>query len=288
MFTSVITTAFFSAAFVAAAPVVQRGQPADWAAAYLEPYPIYHTRYLALDCEAKHQTTFFDDCCHPLQASQSLADRKPYCSPNASAVSSASDYTETATATGSADLDAATQYISATSSVMSEYVSVTAAEASSSTTISDAVADWAKQHTSTSTYEAPTSTSTYKAPTSTSTQAAATSAASSSSDVKTGGFATYFWQNGQAGECGTVHSDSDLIAAIDYSYWPDFETNSNSQYCGRSITLTNTNNGKSVKVKVADVCPTCDTDNSLDLSYGAFTSIADASDGEVPITWYFS
>lgn len=32
----------------------------------IQPYNTYNTRYLALDCEDKHDTSFFDDCCHPL------------------------------------------------------------------------------------------------------------------------------------------------------------------------------------------------------------------------------
>lgn len=105
----------------------------------------------------------------------------------------------------------------------------------------------------------------------------------------TGGFATYFYQGGNAGECGTVHSDYDKVIAIDANgWWSDYQSNNASPYCGKWITLTNTNNGKSVTAMVADVCPTCDTNNSLDLSLGAFEAIADTSAGEVPITWVWA
>lgn len=105
-------------------------------------------------------------------------------------------------------------------------------------------------------------------------------------NVITGGFATYYWQNGNAGACGNYHSDWDYIGAIDIAWYGD--DSQQSQYCGRSVTITNLNNGKSVTITVADVCPTCDTSNSFDLSYGAFTAIASEADGEVPITWYFN
>ncbi|KIK68502.1 hypothetical protein GYMLUDRAFT_35932 [Collybiopsis luxurians FD-317 M1] len=100
-----------------------------------------------------------------------------------------------------------------------------------------------------------------------------------------GGFATYFWQNGVAGACGTVHSDSDMISAIDVARYGD--TGTESELCGKYVKITNTNNQKTVTVMIADACPTCNNDNSIDLSYGAFTSIATEAEGMVPITWEF-
>ncbi|OBZ75997.1 hypothetical protein A0H81_04336 [Grifola frondosa] len=75
-----------------------RAVPATYDQGYLESYVTYHTRYLALDCEAKHNTTFFADCCHPLLATETLAqNRKPYCNPSAAASSSASAAEPTST-----------------------------------------------------------------------------------------------------------------------------------------------------------------------------------------------
>lgn len=100
------------------------------------------------------------------------------------------------------------------------------------------------------------------------------------------GYGTFYWQGGNAGACGTVHSDSDLIGAIkDDWYGPTGEV---SPLCGKQVSITNTNNGKNVVITVADVCPTCETHDSFDLSYGAFTQIAAESDGQVPISWYFT
>jgi len=239
-----------------------------------------HARYTALDCRDKHDTTFFDDCCHPLLASESLSDLPSYCTPNATASSSASAFTETAASTDSANLDAATEYSSATASVVSEYSSATAAQATASTTIANSVADWAHTHTSTSTYVAPTTSSTSAAATSTS-----SGGSGGSGQVHTDGKATFFYQQGQAGECGQVRSDSEMLIAIDKSWWPDYETNSESSLCGKWIEVTNTENGKSVEAEVVDVCPTCVSDNSLDLSTGAFDQIASENTGTVSITW---
>ena len=62
------------------------------------------------------------------------------------------------------------------------------------------------------------------------------------------------------------------------------DLSSRSSNCGRKIELTNTNNGKSVSVVVADACPTCLHEDDLDLSFAAFTSIATVEEGEVPST----
>ena len=79
------------------------------------------------------------------------------------------------------------------------------------------------------------------------------------------------------------------MVAIDAAgWWQDYESNSNGKYCGKYVTIKNTDNGKEIVAMVADVCPTCDTNNSLDLSTGAFNAIAAESDGEVPIEWWFN
>ncbi|KAH7335046.1 RlpA-like double-psi beta-barrel-protein domain-containing protein-containing protein [Rhizoctonia solani] len=108
---------------------------------------------------------------------------------------------------------------------------------------------------------------------------------SGSSEVYTGGFATYFYQNGVAGACGTVHSDSDYIVAADYRRYGDLSKQSD--LCGKKVLITNTKNGKTVTCTVADACPTCNNGNSLDLSEGAFKAIAPLDDGMVPITYTF-
>jgi len=121
-----------------------------------------------------------------------------------------------------------------------------------------------------------TTTSTHKAsPTS--------SPPSSGNTLKGSGQGTYFTQNGVAGACGKVHPDSAKVVALDTQLYGN--TGEASQYCGKTITITNTNNGKTVTAIVADACPTCGGKDYVDMSVGAFTEIATEEEGEVPITW---
>lgn len=94
--------------------------------------------------------------------------------------------------------------------------------------------------------------------------------------------ATFFYQDGNPGACGAVHSDNDFICAIDQDRYGS--SGNASPLCGQQVTITNTNNGKSVTVTIADDCPTCDNSNSIDLSVGAFQAIGSLSDGLLPST----
>lgn len=94
--------------------------------------------------------------------------------------------------------------------------------------------------------------------------------------------ATWFSQNGVAGACGTVHSDDDLIAALDYRSYGDL--GAKSEYCGQKIRVSW--QGKTVDVIVADACPTCYNSASVDLSKAAFEALADLSVGELQDSKY--
>ncbi|BGP12448.1 hypothetical protein JCM10213v2_000365 [Rhodosporidiobolus nylandii] len=143
-----------------------------------------------------------------------------------------------------------------------------------------------KAYTPPTTSYAPKTTTTSYAPKPTTTQAAATKAASnyksSSSSGSSGsysGTATYFYQNGVAGACGTVHSDSDYIIALQTSMY------SGGSNCGRTVSING--NGKTITAKVADECPTCVSSGSIDLSEAAFKSLAGLDAGVVSVTWDF-
>jgi hypothetical protein len=93
--------------------------------------------------------------------------------------------------------------------------------------------------------------------------------------------ATFFYQKGNAGACGTVHQDTDMICAIDSARF-------NQNLCGKSVQI-NYAQGNTITVTVADECPTCDNANSIDLSKGAFGQLTNQglNLGQVPISWDF-
>ena len=101
--------------------------------------------------------------------------------------------------------------------------------------------------------------------------------------------ATYFYQNGNPGACGSYKSDSDAVVALNGgTYWNSDYSQGNPD-CGRWVTIVNESNGKTVVAQVNDACPTCTGNGeSLDLSVAAFQAIADLSQGQVNIKWKFN
>ncbi|GAA5871812.1 hypothetical protein JCM3774_000306 [Rhodotorula dairenensis] len=119
-------------------------------------------------------------------------------------------------------------------------------------------------------------------------QAAAAAAAAAEAQKKptggnvyTGGYATYYTQNGVAGHCGSVNPDSAYIVALPSA------TYAGGSHCGQQVTITRTSTGKTIQATVADSCPTCVNNACLDLSVAAFTAIATEAEGMVDITWQF-
>jgi len=98
--------------------------------------------------------------------------------------------------------------------------------------------------------------------------------------LTTGGIATFFSQNGVAGACGKVHSDNDIVCAL------QTQTYDNGANCGKTVAITNTKTGKTVNVLVADECPTCNDPQSIDLSNGAYKALGGTvEEGIFPIAW---
>lgn len=266
------TLALATVGSVSGLVVPRKEPPKGWLPSILEDYNVYHTRYLALGCENKHNTAFFNQCCHPLLKSQKLSDRPAQCTPSKTTTSVAAPPTATDDGDGDDDEcddsdDDATSQVP-TSTVHSASTSHTASASHAVKTTSEPA-------------------STHKP---SSTQAAATpskSAApnSGSSQVFTDGFATFFFQNGVAGACGVIHSDSDLIAAIDERRYGN--SGLKSALCGKQVEITNPKNGKSVVVTIVDDCPTCNNADSIDLSVAAFNKIATEAEGMVNIHWKF-
>lgn len=107
------------------------------------------------------------------------------------------------------------------------------------------------------------------------------SAASSvpgSSSESTGsikGTASYYTEwSSNPGSCGFIPGKDELIAAVNSQYMP--------AKCNQCIQVNY--EGKSIKVKVTDTCPACDS-TKLDLSNTAFAQLAPLDKGILQITW---
>jgi rare lipoprotein A (peptidoglycan hydrolase) len=293
-----LATLALAAVSVSGLVIPRKTAPPNWAWGYLEDYTTYHVRYLALDCESQHGQSFFDDCCHPLLATETLQkDRKPMCTPDSQAYSSAMAAEPTSTVNTPADDDDGDDCDDDGDNLPSSSTSSSSTfSSSSSPTPSPKPNGNNAPDTSTHTTPPPSHTHTSTSTSSTSTASPSNGGGSSNSgsssgsssgdgDLITGGVATFFTQGGNAGACGQVHQDSDFIAAMDQARYGN--AGGVSPLCGKQVKITNTKNGKTVTVTVADDCPTCENPNSIDLSVAAFDSIAPASDGEVPIVWSF-
>ncbi|KAK4055298.1 hypothetical protein OIV83_000581 [Microbotryomycetes sp. JL201] len=94
------------------------------------------------------------------------------------------------------------------------------------------------------------------------------------------GQATWYEQHGNYGSCGWKSSDGDKVVAVNT---PQV---ANQGHCGKWVVIQNTANGRQLRAKVADECPTCAW-GSLDLSVGAFKELGNLDQGVLPIKWYF-
>jgi len=235
--------------------------PSTYDTNYLEPYFNYHARYLALGCEYNHGNDFFAACCHPMLKNETLSDLDPRCTPDPTVVSSVSASLEGVTSSS-----ASASSTSAPASTTEVAVAQNIQESSSSS--------W----TPTTTWSSSSAPATTWSSSSSWTPSSSSSAAASTGSVMTGGFGTWFNQNGVAGACGTVHQDTDQIVAMDSAIY-------NQGLCGKQVKITNTANGQSVVATVADECPTCNNANSIDMSLGTFEALADLGVGLLTISW---
>ncbi|ODN92817.1 hypothetical protein L198_05613 [Cryptococcus wingfieldii CBS 7118] len=115
---------------------------------------------------------------------------------------------------------------------------------------------------------------------------ASSSAASSSASLSSGDFsgqATYYTVTGTGSACEVTVTDDDYIVALNQPQYTD------SDHCGDTVTITNTENGNTATARVADECPGCDS-GSLDMSPGLFGALNDDDydEGVFAITWSFS
>jgi len=269
-----VALALVATSSVSALVVPRTDPPPGWASDYLEPYDTYHTRYLALSCQTQHGTQFFDDCCHPLLATETLeANRPPQCVPGSQAYSSAMNAEPTSSGDspansnddGDDNCDDSGDTTPTTPTSPPPYTAPTPGPDSSPAPNPTPVAS-------------PTTTTTTYA-------SSPTPDYSDDTSLITGGVATFFYQNGVAGACGAVNPDTAFIAAIDQERYGN--SGDKSSLCGKQVQITNPSNNKSVTVTIADDCPTCQNGNSIDLSFAAFLEIATEAEGLVDIVWKF-
>ncbi|KAG0146459.1 hypothetical protein CROQUDRAFT_92599 [Cronartium quercuum f. sp. fusiforme G11] len=90
---------------------------------------------------------------------------------------------------------------------------------------------------------------------------------------------TFFYQEGAAGACGNVNSDSTPLVALPTHMYDG------GVHCGKSVMIKNTANGKTVVAKVQDMCPGCPSSDSLDLSTGAYDALGSEDTGVLSIQW---
>ncbi|KAF5681348.1 expansin family [Fusarium denticulatum] len=89
-----------------------------------------------------------------------------------------------------------------------------------------------------------------------------TAPANEQPQIFTGGFATWVFQNGIMGDCGSVSHDTDFVVALDYRRYDRSK-------CGQKIRVTATSGrhiGLSIDVTIVDACYACVNENSMDLS----------------------
>ncbi|KAJ4487894.1 hypothetical protein J3R30DRAFT_3695549 [Lentinula aciculospora] len=280
---SIATLVLLSAAVTAPAAgyvVPRKETPSTYAVGYLEDYQTYHARYLAIRCQYQHNNaTFFNACCHPMLATETLETARPSsCIPSTSASSSASAAEATSTVTTPADEDNGDDNDDCDDgdddeSTTSSVVFTSSATPSSTSEISSTFSStFSEPTTSPESTPTPTSTQDVQTTSSSSVQSTPTSgsvdASSGSSQVFTGGHATYYDQNGVAATAHYGSGDGSI-----------------SQYCGQTVTIIGL--GKTMQATVADECPTCDNNNDLDMSVALFQSFTDLSVGEFYISWLF-
>ncbi|KAJ7581463.1 hypothetical protein C8J56DRAFT_960111 [Mycena floridula] len=251
----------------------------------LEDYTIYHTRYLALNCDSKHDTSFFDQCCHPLLINDQLETSRPaYCTPTRSAVSSASAAEPTSTVATPYDHGCEEWEDNGNSS--SSIAPVASIH-------EDVDEECDQPDNSLSTVHRASNTSTHIVDTDFAAKRASSIISDDDSEVEyadfqviTGGFATWYTQDGTVGACGKKHKDSELVVAMNAKLYGNM--GKISSICGRNVVITNLKNGKTVEALVADACPGCPNSASIDLSIATFEKISTLPVGEIPIKWYYA
>ncbi|KAG8759983.1 hypothetical protein FRC14_004425 [Serendipita sp. 396] len=272
---------------------------ADWSSQSppLESYWRFKNRYNSLGCGNQQGSDFYTNCCYPLTADESLSSRPAECTPS-SLTCGGNVSVQSVVTSSNAPASAPAPTYSSESQDNNDYDY----DDDSDLPICEDPNDDGEWHDDTSVYtdpSVPSSSSDAATPAATDTGNSGNTENSGNTgntdntntgstpygDLHQGGHATYYYQGGNAGACGDYHGDGDYIGAIDSFYYGDL--GQKSDWCGKRVRITNTNNQQSVEIVIADVCPSCDGDQGFDLSVAAFQAIAPLSDGYVPIQVIF-
>ncbi|KAF8598164.1 barwin-like endoglucanase [Ceratobasidium sp. AG-I] len=99
------------------------------------------------------------------------------------------------------------------------------------------------------------------------------------------GWATYYSPSQGRGACGWNNKDSEHVVAISKALWDETFHGGASSKCGETAVVSW--HGKSVSVRVVDLCVACGHDD-LDLSPSAFEQLADKDVGQLNgVSWRF-
>ena len=286
----------------------------------LQSYDVYHERYLKWGCQKQHNTTFFNNCCHPLLVRFCVAILGSYShtTQKGEPISVLENLGCKATDDECDDGDSSAPPSSTPSTPPQSAHADTYPTATPSSSSKPESAALAKGNDSPSPSSSPQLTAPTSTPIKSSTSpppAQTGGSGSNGNEVHTGGKyvpwslfsliyslclprGTFYYQNGVAGACGQVHSDSDFICAMGecpvggpfkktHSRFKDSAIYGGGELCGKKVQITNLGTKETITVVVADECPTCENPNSIDLSFAAFGAFANHDAGVVDITWEF-
>jgi rare lipoprotein A (peptidoglycan hydrolase) len=94
-----------------------------------------------------------------------------------------------------------------------------------------------------------------------------------------------FYDNVGDGACGDhINAGTEVLVAVSAAHWTTPNPN-NDPLC-RNVFVEVKHNGKTVKARVRDKCPSCDR-NTIDLSLPAFRRLANPDQGVINVRWKF-
>lgn len=113
MFSKTVVALAALAGSVSAAPIsanvadssIDVSAPAGWASEYLEDFAGFHRRYIAVGCDyhvgqpaGSDKANYYETCCHPILANQTLTEVRPqWCLPSDAVAAEISSIVATAT-----------------------------------------------------------------------------------------------------------------------------------------------------------------------------------------------